>query len=212
MDLEFVPHPIYGDKPRYTNLYPERSSSRVRFTYGAKFYTKSEREHYARLQGIDIDDFVMPFGEAIPGTAIVADTSKQVPALIYNFTHYIDIAYTCRDCERPFLFYAEEQKYWYEELQFPLEAMAVRCCPCRKKEQELKALCRRHEELCKLDEPSRDEQIEHAEVRLVLVEEGIFHPRQLQQIRAFFNKFSTYKKVKSMRKRVEVVEARADEG
>ena len=37
-------------------------------------------------------------------------------------THYFDAKRVCRKCERPFLFFAEEQKYWYEDLRFPLEA------------------------------------------------------------------------------------------
>jgi hypothetical protein len=30
------------------------------------------------------------------------------------------------------LLFAEEQKYWYEELKFPLEANCLDCVPCRK--------------------------------------------------------------------------------
>ena len=49
---------------------------------------------------------------------------------------YVDILEICRDCQRPFLFFAEEQKYWYETLKFHIDAQCTRCTECRKDVQQ----------------------------------------------------------------------------
>ena len=51
--------------------------------------------------------------------------SRQSPAMV-PVTHYYDVTRTCRDCDRPFIFFAQEQKHWYEQLGLPLEADCAR--------------------------------------------------------------------------------------
>lgn len=90
---EFVTHPRYGQGPRFTGLNPENDNATGRVFL-----------HWHSPQGV-----------RIPNTAIPADVSRQVPATI-PVTHYFDAKRRCADCGRAFLFFAAEQKYWYEEL------------------------------------------------------------------------------------------------
>jgi Probable zinc-ribbon domain len=153
---DFVEHPRYGRRPRKTGLEPRPEPS----------------EHV----------FVHWHGGRISETAITADTSRQVPATV-QVTHYFDCSRVCRGCERRFIFFAEEQRYWYEELRLPLEADAVRCVPCRRKVRELQVLNLRYQELCHSD-LSEAEVYEMVEIGLVLVEEGLFQGKVLNKLKA----------------------------
>jgi len=108
---DFVEHPRLGKAPRQTGL--DRSQDEP----GVILHWRSKPE------------------TRVPGTAIEADLERQTPAT-FPVTHYFDERRICRDCGRRFLFFAAEQKYWYEERGFPLDSDCVRCPPCRKKRQE----------------------------------------------------------------------------
>ncbi|QDT02186.1 hypothetical protein K227x_05570 [Rubripirellula lacrimiformis] len=105
---DFVQHPRYGKLPRVTGLHPKED-----FLLG--------RVYLGWLARPD---------ERVPDTAIVANTARQ-PNATFPVTHYFDLKRRCRDCDRPFLFFAEEQRYWYETLQFYLGVDCVRCIDCR---------------------------------------------------------------------------------
>jgi hypothetical protein len=122
----------------------------------------------------------------VAGTAISANLSKQTPATV-PVTHYYDIDKTCRDCGLQFIFFADEQKYWYVELGFPLDADAVRCQPCRRRLQSIAELRKRYEELIHLPSRTIEETMEIADSCLMLVEEGVFHSRQVEHVRALLN-------------------------
>ena len=69
-----------------------------------------------------------------PASAIRADLSRQ------NFStmargYYVDLLRRCRDCDRPYLFFAREQRHWYEVLGFYVDADCVRCPGCRRGER-----------------------------------------------------------------------------
>ncbi len=70
-------------------------------------------------------------------SAIAADISRQ-DYCAFPRGYYVDLLKTCRDCERPFLFFAQEQRYWYEELGFYIDADCVRCVECRQAEHRRK--------------------------------------------------------------------------
>ncbi|WP_165603666.1 zinc-ribbon domain containing protein [Planctopirus hydrillae] len=55
---------------------------------------------------------------------------------MFSFAYYYDVLKQCRDCQRDFIFYAKEQKYWFETLKLPLEADAVRCVGCRRRKRK----------------------------------------------------------------------------
>jgi len=155
----FVTHPRYGRRPRITGLNPEPGEGESVFLH-----------------------WHSPPGSRIPDTAIAADLSRQSPATV-PVTHYFDARRECRDCGRPFIFFAEEQKYWYEELGFPLESDCVRCVDCRKRRHGLDRRRERYEELFHASDRSVEQDLEMAECSLSLVESGIFHERQLQRVR-----------------------------
>ena len=156
---EFVVHPRYGQRPRITGLNPIEDLGRTFF-------------HWHSAQGV-----------RVPNTAIAADLSRQSPATV-QVTHYFDAKRQCQDCGKPFLFFADEQRHWYEELGFPLESDCVRCVQCRKRQQGLARTRERYEELFHLPARTSDQQLEFAECCLSLVEAGTFHQRQLAHVRS----------------------------
>lgn len=97
---DYVEHPRFGRWPRLTELNPDATDGTVFCHWHS------------------------PPGVRVPDTAIAADVTKQSAATV-PVTHYFDARRVCRKCERPFLFFAEEQRFWYEELGFPLEADAL---------------------------------------------------------------------------------------
>lgn len=72
-------------------------------------------------------------GSASPLGAVPADLSKlahnNTDGLLPSF--YLDSPFTCRDCGSQEVWTAKQQKWWYEELQKPIDSRAVRCHPCR---------------------------------------------------------------------------------
>lgn len=72
-----------------------------------------------------------------PETAIPANLQKQSYATI-PCGWYVDVLKNCRSCRRKFIFYAVEQRHWYEVLKFKLDADCVRCPECRKTDQTLR--------------------------------------------------------------------------
>lgn len=80
-----------------------------------------------------------------PESAILADLSRQ------NFStfprgYYVDMLAVCRTCDRPFLFFAREQRYWYEELHFYIDTDCVHCPACRAASHEHRDRLRRYAE------------------------------------------------------------------
>jgi hypothetical protein len=179
----YVPHPRYGDQPRVTGLNVDKRSSGVYF----KCWSADELEKW-RMKGSLYAIGADQIGFLIPGTAVVADPSKQHGSCMLN-THYYDIEKKCRDCGLPFIFYAQEQRHWYEELEFPVDADCVRCYPCRRATQDIDRTVRSYEGLMGIADPSEEQQAEMAVHRLTLVQAGRFHIRQLEHVRAFLNRF-----------------------
>ena len=158
---KFVEHPRYGQGPQITGLNPE-----IDHAAGRVFlHWHSPRE------------------VRVPGTAIAADLSRQARATI-AVTHYFDAKRRCADCGRPFLFFAAEQKYWYEDLGFPLDSDCVRCVPCRKKQQGLELHRQRYEELFHIRERTSEQNRDLAVSALSLIEGGVFGLRSLERVRA----------------------------
>jgi hypothetical protein len=121
----------------------------------------------------------------IPNTAIVADLERQTSATI-PVTHYFDLERSCVDCNRPFIFFAEEQKYWYEELGFGLDSDCIRCVDCRKKQQHI-ARERKVYEALFYSQRDIEANLIMAEACLTLIEAGAFKPRKSQTVRMLLN-------------------------
>jgi Probable zinc-ribbon domain len=162
---EFVTHPRYGQEPRITGLNPENDFTSVVLHWHS------------------------PKESRIPNTAIAADVTRQAPATM-PVTHYFDVKRTCRDCGRPFIFFAAEQKHWYEELGFKLDTDCVRCVVCRKAQQGIDRMRNRYEELFHVANRTTEQDLELADCGVSLVESGVFHTRQLQHMRAVLKRVS----------------------
>ena len=80
-----------------------------------------------------------------PAGSVLADHA----ALAHNNTYgclplfYVDRAFTCKDCGKEELWTAKQQKWWYEIAKGHIDAIAVRCRSCRKRQRERKAQAQR---------------------------------------------------------------------
>ncbi len=157
---DYVEHPRFGRLPRYTGLNPQ---------------TDYRGTHIHWHSPIDC---------RIPNTAIVANTSRQKAPTV-AVTHYYDVMRRCRDCKRMFLFFAEEQRYWYEELGFGLDSDCVRCVDCRKVEQDTAGLRVKYELLFHRENRSHEETLELIDCGLTLIERSIFGHQSLDRIRCW---------------------------
>jgi Probable zinc-ribbon domain len=164
----FVTHPRYGQRPHFTGLNPQPD----------------------HLTGSVYIHWHSPPECRIAKTAIAADISKQRTATI-PVTHYFDSKRQCRDCGRPFLFFAQEQKHWYEELGFGLDSDCVRCTQCRKKQQGLGHAQVRYEELFHVANRTIEEDLELVRLWLTLVETSVFSSRQAPQMRSLVKRLSS---------------------
>jgi Probable zinc-ribbon domain len=162
---EFVLHPRFGRGPRVTGLHPTKPKDMCPATL-VRFHWHSVKK--------------------ILNTAVVADCSKQAFTVL-PVTHYFDVPRVCRVCRRPFLFFALEQKHWYEELGFPLDADCLHCLPCRKLEQGLARSRHRYEELFHIEARSAGESLEMAECCMSLIEGKQFSARQIERVRMLLN-------------------------
>jgi hypothetical protein len=156
---DFIEHPRYGKGPRFTGLdVTDAPDGRV----------------YCHWHS--------PPGVRVPGTAVAADVSRQAEATLH-VTHYFDAKRVCRKCQQPFLFFAEEQKHWYEDLMFPLEADCLDCPPCRKDEQRIRATRQKYDALLEKASRTPTDTMELVECGLLLVESAVFSAKLLPKLR-----------------------------
>lgn len=148
---DYVMHPRYGNKPIYS---------------GAKIQLDEILNGHWQYKADSI----------FPETAIEADTSKQNYSM-YPIKIYVDIEKQCLECNRWFIFYAKEQKYWFEELGFYVDADCVKCVECRKKEQSIKQLMLDYEFLLKKSDKTKEETSTLKNVALELFQLGYIEDR-----------------------------------
>jgi len=163
---DFVEHPRYGKGPRLTGL-------DVTDTPDGTVYC-----HWHS-----------PVGVRVPGTAVVADVARQRPATLH-VTHYFDVRRVCRTCGQSFLFFADEQKYWYEALEFPLEADCLDCAPCRKDEHRLRLIRQRYDALLRETARTDGETLELVECGVLLLESSVFSVKVVPKLRGLLNALS----------------------
>jgi hypothetical protein len=118
---EYVNHPRYGNQPMHSDF-----SASIEEIMAAH-WSYDERSIF-------------------PDSAIKADINKQNYS-VFPRTIYVDIEKQCVQCNRWFIFFAEEQKYWYETLEFYIDADCIKCIDCRKKEQSIKHMMLEYEKL-----------------------------------------------------------------
>lgn len=185
---EFADHPRYGRRPHITGLNPDPIRSDVQLHWNATTHQEVVYQFESVLgKKWPYGDFsAYALGKRIPNTAIAADTTKQTRATV-PVTHYFDLDRHCRDCQRPFIFFAQEQKYWYEELGFGLESDCVRCVECRKKQQGIARLRERYETLFHIENKTTEQTLQMAEACISLIESAVFTSRQLNRVGMLLN-------------------------
>ena len=57
--------------------------------------------------------------------------------------YYLDKTFFCVDCRVEEVWTAKQQKWWYEVAKGDINSTAIRCRPCRKIKQEIKAKARK---------------------------------------------------------------------
>lgn len=186
---KFVDHPRYGRRPNFTGLDPRPTDPNVHLHWN----TTSVQELAAMFKSVTGKEW--PYGDLssysnrskrIPNTAIAADLARQTLATV-PVTHYFDLERMCRDCNRPFIFFAEEQKYWYEELGFPLESDCVRCFECRKRQRGVARQREVYESLFHVPNKTPEQLLQMASACLTLVESAVFAAKQTQRVRMLLN-------------------------
>lgn len=186
----FVEHPRYGRNPIITGLDPSPLDDNVHLHWNATTHQELSIR-YENAVGVPWTHeglfASVQANKRIPNTAVIAYPAKQTRATV-PVTHYFDLERSCRDCQRPFIFFAAEQKYWYEELGFVLDADAVRCIECRKKQQGIARLRKRYQALHAIEPKSNSELRELAECCSQLVDWGVFKPQRLEFARMLLNR------------------------
>ena len=185
MPDNLVDHPRYGRRPRITG-----------------------RDHRGDKLGLDpswkysIDDVTI-----IPNTGIRADTSKQHGSVIPIYVYY-DVLKSCVDCKRPFIFFADEQRHWFETLGFANDANCIRCVECRKKQQADERVNSEYQRLLEKDEKDWEDYYALVVSALDLLELGRF--KRLERVRYFFNRIPESEhhriRVQHLQKRIDRVE------
>lgn len=200
----YVPHPRYGREPRYTRLDVDPRDPEVHLrgvSDGTDFdntYIIGGRHHplikvedaayWLRLVTHATVD-AQARNKPIAGTALVADPRKLLPDWHgRKTTHYWDFDRLCRRCNRRFIFFAAEQKYWYEELRFPEFAEAWECVECRKALHEILELRKRYEELVTTRARTEAQTMDLVECAATLIEAGVFSPKGIPRLRGFLNR------------------------
>ena len=144
-----------------------------------------------------------------PQSVLAADVSRQNFAL-YPRVFYVDMLVHCRECQRPFLFFAKEQQHWYEELGFYVDADCVHCPVCRKKFHRQQALLKRYGRLVALQQPTRKELMQLVDDTVALLRSG--HLKNTQRLSTLIGKarrlIPEYPGVEQLRLQIVATEAR----
>jgi hypothetical protein len=100
------------------------------------------RKKAEAMAALDTSD---PASVRPPVGAVEADHAQLDHINTYGFLplFYVDKPFTCRDCGAEEIWTAKQQKWWYEIAKGDINTTAIRCRPCRKKEQARKAEARR---------------------------------------------------------------------
>ncbi|QDT18118.1 zinc-ribbon domain containing protein [Alienimonas californiensis] len=164
---DYVVHPRYGRGPRFT---PDSWKGVLGFGGARRLVDRPK---------------------AVPGTYVKADLGRQTPSVMQE-AGYFDQDCRCKDCGRGFLWFAEEQRHWFEDLQFDLGTECLHCVECRQAIQREKELAERYaRKAADLDRAgSPDDLLAGAAAGVRLIERGKFGPKANQRVRAALNRLS----------------------
>lgn len=104
-------HPLYGEIPML--LVPHKAPSGRDDSYWT---------------------YDLTYKPPMPKGAVAGDVTRQQYCPMCNTPKYfyVDEPRVCVECGEAFTFWAKEQKFWYEDLQFNFHSQAIRCPGCRK--------------------------------------------------------------------------------
>jgi len=148
----YVNHPVYGCQP-------------------------SISEYNFPLEEIVSGYWAYKAHNIFPKSVIPADEKKQNYAM-YPRRFYVDQEKQCITCDRWFLFFAKEQKYWFEELNFYIDADCVKCVECRKSDQELKRKALKYQSLISKNDRTENETKELKKLAQDLFDSGYIKNEQ----------------------------------
>ena len=81
----------------------------------------------------------------VPGSAVLARAGHPETGGYFDRAVYADVVRQCAACARPFMFYANEQRYWFETLLMPADVECKHCVPCRRQARRVKAAHARYQ-------------------------------------------------------------------
>lgn len=146
VDVCFVDHPRYGDRPILSGeRWTEQEVRQAFWRYGSQGF--------------------------LPETAISANIAKQKYCCCPRRV-YVDIIRRCRTCRRPFIFFALEQKHWFETLGFHVDADCLHCQECRHEKHLFREALREYEALRGKEPKTRAEWARLAELADALYSDG----------------------------------------
>lgn len=114
---------------------------------------KHRRDKIAHKKALKIIKLRGNLASRIPEGALPVDASKLNMGNSYDTppAYYIDYKFNCIDCGAEAIWTAEQQKWWYEEIQAFIQTNAVRCYSCRLKIRNKKLAQKKHmEEMSKI--------------------------------------------------------------
>ncbi len=121
-EMTYVSHPRYGARPHNSGTQIPEPEPRSSLSY------------------------YLHRSEIFPENVLIANPEKQNYS-IFPRKYYVDAKRLCTTCNRPFIFFAKEQQYWYESLRFYVDADCIRCPSCRYEAQLIRRSQKRYTEL-----------------------------------------------------------------
>ena len=111
-----------------------------------------------------------------PDSVLIANPDKQNYS-IFPRQFYVDILKTCRSCARPFIFFAAQQKHWFETLGFFVDADCVHCSECRAQRTTTKRAVQHYSSLVQLAQPNSNELQQLVDATVWLLTQGALKNR-----------------------------------
>lgn len=90
-------------------------------------------------------------------SAVRADVARQNCSICPRYW-YVDAVFSCERCRSEFIFGTEEQRVWYEDYRFWVDAFPKHCLACRQALRNLKAARREYDQL--VDEALKTRKLE----------------------------------------------------
>jgi Probable zinc-ribbon domain len=118
------------------------TSSRVRSVRERRALRKAKRAE-TRARKKAIASGVVLENRVLVNESLLAPTNSYSRPGFVRRGFYTDMAFVCKDCGKKEVWTSRQQKWWYEVAKGDMFAVAARCRPCRRKENNRKAEARK---------------------------------------------------------------------